>query len=47
MPFWITRAQKPFAIDAIVVLPDHLTKGSIIAARIAAARDGKLWLEAA
>lgn len=32
---------------APVVLPDHLTKGSIIAARIAAARDGKLWLEAA
>jgi threonylcarbamoyladenosine tRNA methylthiotransferase MtaB len=32
---------------APVVLPHHMTKGSIVAARIAAARDGKLWLEAA
>lgn len=32
---------------APVALPAHLAKGDIIAARIAAARDGKLWLEAA
>ena len=32
---------------APVALPDHMTKGSIISARIAAARDGKLWLDAA
>lgn len=32
---------------APVVLPEHMTKGSIISARIAAARDGKLWLDAA
>ncbi|WP_341914406.1 tRNA (N(6)-L-threonylcarbamoyladenosine(37)-C(2))-methylthiotransferase MtaB [Ferrovibrio terrae] len=32
---------------APVMLPGHLVKGSIIAARIAAVRDGKLWLDAA
>ncbi|MEK9968009.1 MAG: tRNA (N(6)-L-threonylcarbamoyladenosine(37)-C(2))-methylthiotransferase MtaB [Ferrovibrio sp.] len=32
---------------APVMLPGHMIKGSIVAARIAAARDGKLWLEAA
>lgn len=32
---------------APVVLPGHMTKGSIVTARIAAAREGKLWLEAA
>jgi threonylcarbamoyladenosine tRNA methylthiotransferase MtaB len=32
---------------APVVLPEHMAKGSIVAARIAAARHGKLWLEAA
>lgn len=32
---------------APVALPAHLAKGDIIAARIAAVRDGKLWLEAA
>jgi threonylcarbamoyladenosine tRNA methylthiotransferase MtaB len=32
---------------APVALPDHMAKGSIVAARIAGVRDGKLWLEAA
>lgn len=32
---------------APVALPAHMAKGDIIAARIAASRDGKLWLEAA
>jgi len=32
---------------APVVVPDRLEKGAIFAATIAAARDGKLWLEAA
>jgi threonylcarbamoyladenosine tRNA methylthiotransferase MtaB len=32
---------------APVVLPGHLAKGSIVAARIASVRDGKLWLDAA
>lgn len=32
---------------APVALPHHMAKGSIVAATIAAVRDGKLWLEAA
>jgi threonylcarbamoyladenosine tRNA methylthiotransferase MtaB len=32
---------------APVILPDSMEKGSIVTARIAAARGGKLWLEAA
>ncbi|WP_300296515.1 tRNA (N(6)-L-threonylcarbamoyladenosine(37)-C(2))-methylthiotransferase MtaB [Ferrovibrio sp.] len=32
---------------APVILPDGMEKGSIVTARIAAAREGKLWLEAA
>ncbi|MFN4275614.1 MAG: tRNA (N(6)-L-threonylcarbamoyladenosine(37)-C(2))-methylthiotransferase MtaB [Ferrovibrio sp.] len=32
---------------APVILPDRMEKGSIVTARIAAAHDGKLWLEAA
>ena len=32
---------------APVALPGHMAKGSIVAARIAAVRDGKLWLDAA
>lgn len=32
---------------APVILPDNMEKGSIVTARIAAARGGKLWLEAA
>lgn len=32
---------------APVALPGHMVKGSIVAARIAAVRDGKLWLDAA
>lgn len=32
---------------APVILPDSMEKGSIVTARIAAAHDGKLWLEAA
>ncbi|MCW0235910.1 MAG: tRNA (N(6)-L-threonylcarbamoyladenosine(37)-C(2))-methylthiotransferase MtaB [Ferrovibrio sp.] len=32
---------------AAVALPGHMAKGSIVTARIAAVRDGKLWLDAA
>ncbi|MFN4312275.1 MAG: tRNA (N(6)-L-threonylcarbamoyladenosine(37)-C(2))-methylthiotransferase MtaB [Ferrovibrio sp.] len=32
---------------APVILPDSMEKGSVVTARIAAAHDGKLWLEAA
>lgn len=32
---------------APVILPDSMEKGSVVTARIAAAREGKLWLEAA